>query len=134
MVEFLSRTCEAQGSIEASVHWYPACSFLPDTALSLVQTMQRCPAGIYHLDGNPGLHFHEIAVRLNNLQGGRWVVHPGTAPIRNSRMVDQRMQVSPITRRFHPQPMNAEPASSTHVHGHAVRPPRARGRPRRGRG
>ncbi len=104
MVDYLDRMFRAQGHIEASVHWYPACSFLADTAPSLIRTMQTCPPGIYHLDGNPGLNFYDIAVGLNHLQGGRWVVNPSERPIQNNQMVDPRVQVSPITRRLHPAP------------------------------
>lgn len=100
MVDFLDRAFRERGCIEASIYWYPACSFLPDTARSLAELMQTYPPGLYHLDGNPGLNFHEIATNLNRLQNDRWIVNPSTAPVLNNRMVDPRVQVSPITRRF----------------------------------
>lgn len=100
MVDFLERTFKTEGRIEASIHWYQACSFLPDTAQSLAQLMQAYPAGLYHLDGNPGLNFHEIVTNLNRLRNGHWVVSPVDTPILNNRMVDSRIQVIPITRRF----------------------------------
>jgi len=100
MVDHLERTFQSQGSILASTRWQPACSFLPDTALSLLQVMGQHPPGAYHLEGNPGLSFHEIAVRLNRLLGERWVVNPGPDPAFNQRMADARVRVRHITRRL----------------------------------
>lgn len=100
MVDFLERTFKTEGRIQASINWYPACSFLPDTARSLTQLMQGYPAGLYHLDGNPGLNFHEIVTNLNQLRNGHWIVTPGDTPVLNNQMVDPRVQVSPITSRF----------------------------------
>jgi dTDP-4-dehydrorhamnose reductase len=39
MVDFLDRTVRTQGYVEASRAWYPACSFLKDTAESMMQLM-----------------------------------------------------------------------------------------------
>ncbi len=100
MVDYLDRTFSAQGRIDASLHWHPACSFLSDTADSLTHIMHTLSAGLYHVDGNPGHNFYEIVVGLNRLQGERWMVHPSATPVQNNLMVDPRVPVSPITRRF----------------------------------
>ena len=97
MVDYLDRTFKTLGQIDASVHWYPACSFLSDTARSLMHMMQNFPPGLYHLDGNPGLSFYEIAAGLNRIHGEPWIVNPGTTPVQNSRMIDQRVQVGSIS-------------------------------------
>ncbi len=104
MLDYLERSFQATGWIDASIHWYQACSFLADTAQSLVDIMQRLPAGLYHVDGNPGLNFYEIVVGLNRLHGNRWVVNPSTMPVQNNRLVDLHIQVQPITRWFQDQP------------------------------
>ncbi len=100
MVDYLERASQVQGHLDASVHWYQACSFLSDTAAGLVEVMQAQPAGLYHLDGNPGLNFHEIVLGLRRLLGRPWVVHPSTSPALDNRLLDERVRVAAITQRF----------------------------------
>lgn len=99
MVDYLDRTFREKGRIDASTLWFPACSFLPDTADSLTQILKLSP-GLYHLDGNPGLNFYEIATGLNKLLGNPWKVVPVSGLVQNHRMLDPRVSVAPITRRF----------------------------------
>jgi dTDP-4-dehydrorhamnose reductase len=99
MVDYLDRTFRERGQIDASTLWFPACSFLPDTADSLVQ-MMKLPPGLYHLDGNPGLNFCEIATGLNRLLGNPWKVIPVPGLVQNHRMLDPRISAVPITHRF----------------------------------
>ena len=100
MVDFLERTFQREGHITASVNWYQACSFLTDTANGLRQIMDHHPAGLYHLDGNPGLNFYEIALGLNGLLGHPWAIVSSNAPNLNNLLRDERVQVNPITSRF----------------------------------
>lgn len=77
MFDYLSRTFATERQITASTKWFPACSFLPDTAVSLTQLMaQDFSAGIYHLDGNPGLPFYEIVVGLQQMHHMSWHINP----------------------------------------------------------
>lgn len=99
MVDFLDRTNRERSRIDASTLWFPGCSFLPDTAESLVQIL-KLPPGLYHLDGNPGLNFFEIASALNRLLGNPWKVVPVSSLVQNHRMLDPRVPVAPVTRRF----------------------------------
>ena len=99
MVDFLDRTNRERGRIDASTFWFPGCSFLSDTAGSLVQVLQL-PPGLYHLDGNPGLNFFEIATGLNRLLGNPWKVVPVSGLVQNHRMLDPRVAVVPIPRHF----------------------------------
>lgn len=101
MIDYLDRTNRERGQIEASVLWFPGCSFLSDTADSLVQIL-RLPPDLYHLDGNPGLNFYEIATGLNELLGHPWKVIPVSGLVQNHRMLDPRVPVAPIPRRFTP--------------------------------
>lgn len=100
MLDHLERTFQAQGFIEASMHWYQACSFLEDTAAGLAQVLHALPGGLYHLDGNPGLTFHEIVCALNRRHGNRWVVRPAETPRLDNRLLDPRVPVRPITDHF----------------------------------
>jgi len=97
MIDFLEKAFREKGRIEASRKWFPACAMLPDTAESLVRLMQDFPAGLYHLEGNPGLSFHDIVTRLNRLRGEPWVVVPNDSHVQNNRMVDERVPMSLIT-------------------------------------
>lgn len=100
MVDFLARTNRERGQIDASTRWFPGCSFLPDTAASLVHILLTLPPGLYHLDGNPGLNFFEIATSLNRLLGQPWKVLPVEGLVQNHRMLDPRVPVAPLSRRF----------------------------------
>lgn len=103
MVDYLDRSFRTQGYIDASIHWYQACSFLSDTSLSLTQIMQTLSAGLYHLDGNPGLNFYQIVVGLNSLQAKPWIVKPSESPVQNNQLLDRHVQVNPITNWFKPE-------------------------------
>ena len=103
MVDYLDRTFKTHGRIDASTHWYPACSFLPDTAESLMHMIQTLPSGLYHLDGNPGLNFYEIAAGLNKVHGEPWTVNPVDTPVQNNRMVDQRVRMRSISETLNAQ-------------------------------
>lgn len=100
MVDYLDRTFRMESHIAASTNWYQACSFLEDTTGSLKYIMETLTAGVYHVDGNPGLNFYEIAMGLNRLLGEPWIVTPSGSPVQNNLMQDKHFQVSPITHRF----------------------------------
>ena len=98
MIDFLEKAFRGKGQIEASHKGIPSCAMLPDTAACLVRLMQEFLAGLYHLEGNPGLNFHEIVTRLNRLRGNPWVVVPNDSHVQNNRMLDDRIPMNPITR------------------------------------
>lgn len=100
MVDYLDRASREQGRIDASIRWFPGCSFLPDTADALVHIAKKLPPGLYHLDGNPGLNFFEIASALNVLLGRPWNVAAVAGLVQNRRMVDPRVPVASIQTRF----------------------------------
>lgn len=100
MIDYLERTFKTHRRIDASIHWYPACSFLSDTSQSLIHMMRTLPSGLYHLDGNPGLNLYDIAVGLNRIHGEPWIVTPVDTPVQNNRMIDQRVQVRSISETF----------------------------------
>ena len=106
MVDYLDRAFKEKGQIDASTRWFPGCSFLPDTAESLVKTL-KLPPGLYHLDGNPGLNFFEIASGLNRLLGNPWKVVSVAGLVQNHRMLDPRVPVASIARHFPTLPPSA---------------------------
>ena len=100
MVDYLHRTFAEQGRIDASVHWFQACSFLEDTASVLAEIVRDHPSGLYHLDGNPGLSFHDIVLGLNGCLAAGWTVEASSEPSLNNLMPDPRLDVPSVMDRL----------------------------------
>jgi len=100
MVDYLHKCAAEAGQIQASTRWYPACSFLEDTAAVLHQLRLDHAPGTYLVDGNESMNFFEIASALNRLQGSRWTVRPVDDFALDLRMVDARIRVPPIEGRL----------------------------------
>jgi dTDP-4-dehydrorhamnose reductase len=101
MVDFLERTQQANGCVSASDRWLPSCSFLVDTAAAVTSLLLGDAAGgVYHLEGNPGLTFYEIAERLNACHGRSWKIVQAAHPFQDQRLIDRRIPVAPITARL----------------------------------
>jgi len=100
LLDYLENTFKTEGKIEASINWYQSCSFIDDTAESLIKLMEMETAGLYHLDGNQGINFYEIAISLNRLVNNRWLVIQGEIPDQNNLLIDERIRVRAITERF----------------------------------
>jgi dTDP-4-dehydrorhamnose reductase len=100
MLTYLANAGARDGAVRASTRWFPACSFLADTADALVDLMERGAEGIYHVDANPGLTLFEIATRLNRLHGEPWTVVATDDFAHDNRMADERVTVAPITQRL----------------------------------
>ena len=100
MLTYLADRNLREGRVAASTRWFPACSFLGDTAGALVELMERGAEGIYHVDGNPGLSFFEIASGLSRLHGSPWTVVATDEPVLDYRMADDRVRIEPITNRI----------------------------------
>lgn len=100
MTDYLHKKNREDGKVFASVNWYPACSFLDDTAEALFNLAFNKEKGIFHLDGNSKLNFYEISVNLNSLFNLNLKIEPSTAPIYDNRMFDKSIKVKNITERF----------------------------------
>jgi dTDP-4-dehydrorhamnose reductase len=96
MLSFLHRTATENGVIEASTRWTPSCAYLEDTASAIRDLMFAGATGLYQLEGNPGLTFHEIVTRLNRHHGFGWEVRATEAYVQDNRMIDARVQVRTI--------------------------------------
>jgi dTDP-4-dehydrorhamnose reductase len=86
------------GHIAASTEWFPACSFLEDTARVLAGVVDDAVAGLYLLDGNPGWNFWDIATALNNATGQHWEVRQSCDFKWDNRLVDKGLPAIPLTR------------------------------------
>ncbi|MFD2673244.1 sugar nucleotide-binding protein [Marinicrinis sediminis] len=93
MFDFLVRSHEEKGFIEASSKWYPSTSFLEDTAKVVGQDALQYEPGIYLVNANPSFSFYEIVVRLKDLHEMDWQVKEITSFVRDDRMFDDRVQI-----------------------------------------
>ncbi|HMP74219.1 MAG TPA: sugar nucleotide-binding protein [Kiritimatiellia bacterium] len=100
MVAHLHRTAQTEGRIPASQNWFQACSFLSDTADSLIHLIESHPAGLYHIDGNPGLPFYDIVHGLNRMLGQSWIIEPSDHPLCNNLLLEDRLSTRHITAKF----------------------------------
>jgi dTDP-4-dehydrorhamnose reductase len=93
MLAHLHRTATEHGMIEASTRWIPSCAYLEDSADALHGLMRDAASGVYQLEGNPGLSFHEIVTRLNQWHGFGWNVQATQTPEMDNRMSDPRVKM-----------------------------------------
>jgi len=97
MVEHLAQKQVDHGYIAASTEWFPACSFLDDTARALAGAVDGVPAGLYLLDGNPGWSFWQIAVSLQRAMNAEWDLRPSEDFRWNNQLLDSRLGIVSIT-------------------------------------
>ncbi len=99
MLDFFERQMRDAGRITASDRWYPACSFLLDTATALATLAAGAP-GLYQINSNTGWTFFDIASALNVAHGGRWQVIATSDFVYDQRMRDERLAVPPLSARL----------------------------------
>jgi dTDP-4-dehydrorhamnose reductase len=91
MVEHLAQKLAEHGHIAASTEWFPACSFVEDTARALSGMLEDSPAGLFLLDANPGWSFWQIACALNRAMNAGWEVRQTNDFCWDNRMLDGRL-------------------------------------------
>ena len=78
MSHFLSETMKSKQEIVASNRWFPACSFVQDTAAVLLDLATKAQtegaSRVYHVDGNRGWSFFEIAQALKTYLNQSWTI------------------------------------------------------------
>ncbi|MFW5748617.1 MAG: sugar nucleotide-binding protein [Chloroflexota bacterium] len=99
MIDHLVKQQAEHGEIRASRRWYPACSFLADTADALGRLSASAP-GLYLLDSNRRWTFYAIVNALNAHHGGAWQVVPDDAFVYDQRMVDPRAGLPSLKERL----------------------------------
>jgi dTDP-4-dehydrorhamnose reductase len=92
MIDFFERQTSEHGRIQASRKWYPACSFVRDTAAALIWLVSEKP-GLYQINSNTQWNFHEIASALNVEHGGRWNIVANDDFVFDQRMIDPRVPI-----------------------------------------
>ncbi len=99
MLSFFDEKMRNDGVIRASARWYPATSFLPDTAAALLDILAMT-GGVYLVNSNPGWTFHEIACALSALHGNPWRIEPVEDFVYDQRMFDPRVTIAPLSARL----------------------------------
>ena len=95
MIDYFDKHMRQNGQIGASRKWYPACSFLIDTAEALFDVSEFAP-GLYMLDSNEKWNFFEIASALNNLYGNPWKIAPIDDFVYDQRLLDKRILINSL--------------------------------------
>ena len=99
MIDFFEQKMREDGKIAASTRWYPACSFLPDTAAALAKVAGMSP-GLYQADSNRRWNFFEIATALNQRHGNRWDIVSTDDFVYDQRMIDPRLNLPALSERL----------------------------------
>ncbi len=99
MIDFFARQMAEQGEIRASRQWYPATSFLADTAVTLAR-LSKNGRGLYLLDSNEKWTFYEIATALNDRHGNPWRIVPTDDFVYDQRMIDPRSRMPSLRARL----------------------------------
>lgn len=87
------------GVIGASTRWYPACSFLPDTARALEHLLHR-DGGLYLADSNREDNFYDILMALRERHGFAWTLQPNEDYVYDQRLLDARLPLPPLEERL----------------------------------
>lgn len=99
MIDYLAKQMVEHGEIRASTRWYPACSFVEDTAQALVSLIDKSPT-VYLINSNTRWTFYEIVTALNENYGGNWKITPTEDFIYDQRMLDARVTIPELNVRL----------------------------------
>jgi dTDP-4-dehydrorhamnose reductase len=91
------------GEVSASRAWSPACSFMEDTAASLVEMLRAQEQGVFHLDSNAdeGHRFDEIVIAMQSaFQRESWMVRVHDQYRHDQRLVGGRKHLPPLSARL----------------------------------
>lgn len=100
LLDFLVRTGGERGRVELSSGVLHSHAFLEDTADAIYQLLRRDAHGLYQIEGNSGLSLFEVARRIAKLHRLSFPILPIHEPLRDVRMIDDRIDVEPITLRL----------------------------------
>ncbi len=99
MLDFFERQLNEHGQINASTRWYPACSFIADTVVTLIHLSQMTP-GLYLVDANLHWTFYEIALAIKAQHNYSWIISPNESFVYDQRMRDPRVPIAPLHKRL----------------------------------
>jgi dTDP-4-dehydrorhamnose reductase len=97
MIDFFEKKTAAGEGIAASRKWFPACSFVHDTAAALTWLASE-KRGLYQINSNTRWNFYEIASALNEKHRGHWDVVVNDDFVFDQRMIDPRVPIPSLQR------------------------------------
>lgn len=99
MIDFFHKRMAEDGVVRASRKWMPACSLLADTARGLIRVAESDP-GLYLVNSNRDMNFHEIATALAARHKGAWRVEATDDYTHDQRMLDERVGMPSLRERL----------------------------------
>ncbi|OJF93606.1 sugar nucleotide-binding protein [Alkalibacterium sp. 20] len=96
MFDFLVKEQEKNGFIEASSKWYPSCSFLGETAKTIVNVALEYKPDTYLVNSNKNYSFYDIVNHLKEIHQTDWEIHKITSFVRDDRMYDDRIRIKDL--------------------------------------
>ncbi len=99
MIDFLYRKMAEEGEIKASSLWYPATSFLQDTASAIYQIVHELKPGLYHVNSNDQYTYYEIVQYLSKIYAELTVVETKDFNA-DHRMIDERVKIRKLSEIF----------------------------------
>ncbi|WP_027107849.1 sugar nucleotide-binding protein [Lacticigenium naphthae] len=96
MFDFLEKEQEENGFIEASSKWYPSCSFLKDTAKTIVDVALEYKPDTYLVNSNKNYSFYDIVNHLKEKNRTNWEIHEIISFVRDDRMYDNRIKIKDL--------------------------------------
>lgn len=74
MLSFIKDQMDKKGVFQVSKHLYLSAMFIEDTCESMIDIVENYLPGLYHLEGNDGFSFYDIAYFLKHERGQDWIV------------------------------------------------------------
>lgn len=99
MLSYFEQHMREKGVVRASRKWLPACSFLDDTSVALIDLVGK-PGGTYHLDSNRHWNFFEIATALRERADAPWKIEPTEDFMYDQRLLDDCTDVPSLQARL----------------------------------
>lgn len=93
MLAYLAKEAEESAVIYAGRDYFPSCSFVERTVVTLVRLAKKQEAGLYCLNSNRGWSFYEIANALAEYLHKTWRIVDNQSLTGNRLMIDQRLKV-----------------------------------------
>lgn len=96
MFDFITKQQALNGFIEASSKWFPSCSFLEDSAETIVTLALSQSSGTYLANSNKKYSFFEIVNYLKEKHQSDWIIRESTSFERDDRMTDERVLIKEL--------------------------------------
>jgi dTDP-4-dehydrorhamnose reductase len=74
MLSFIKDQMDKKGVFQVSKQLYLSAMFIEDTCESIIDIIQSKLPGLYHLEGNDGYSFYDIAYFLKHERGQDWII------------------------------------------------------------